>query len=857
MKNINKNAVHAIELSKGSYLAHKSIGDFTMGKMEFTIEISFICNDVSDCLLYAQEQGFQFGIRNGLLYFEQEGVGRITQKEEVVIEPNILYFAAASCKENVLSLYLEGLPIADKIDVKTEAAANDGNYVIGKGLNGYIAELRLRSCGMEDREILKDNGNGLEECESVEFWGDFSTVQYKDKSPNALPLWTNEGMVTCVNVACCTKISANGGFITMAKNSYTSGYTLLFKMFPQIEANNKMYVYSLTTEEDTAFAIGLDSDDNGDKYIFVEHNGEVFSNKSILPIGSWVDVGLCIEEAEARLYVDGIKQLTFAFNGGLNQTRAFIGIEPFQNKVNYDNSFFGYLDYFAEFECVLDEDNIIFYSEEQPYVFDNSIRTLYSFYCGEPIDLKSGNTVLKVGESRALFEKGLNPLSAPIGMDLRVSTKVCDEWGKLSEEEQWATTAMNIVREVYAGSVGLIPAAGNLPIEQVATTQIRLSYESVINEVKKVWKVADGKHEIADLIGASLRKGIGGLAAAVSGAAKTAKKMFSEKAMEILAGILIVGGTALAIGGAAYLIYKACNQDRPENKKGDLKLISICCNHQGEPHLGSIHFHSDADLTLPDTMTYKNPSVDDLSDEMSMDMLIIPRMLTDRKVRAIIRVKNMSKEEYRGRLKVNSNGLFEETATEEDIVLAPSEEMDVDLSLRLRIDEDNSGKYVDEIFQFYYTKSGQDFFMQKCNVAVYMQSKLPIEPWKTEVGTDYDQANKEYPSLVFIKNIIFSSKNRVTDIDDIMNTLFDSNKLRYNYNEKFTSDYNMFKLIKFNNVIKDNNSVEVNCVDCANIVSLIAAEIGKKMKLKMICGYNDFDKGFDLNPIIPMGYGET
>ena len=306
MKNINKNAVQAISLDGKVYLAHKSVENFSLGAGDFTVEVLFICNSITDCCFYTQEQGFEFGIKGRCLYFELEGVGSIKQSEEIALETDALYFAAVSCKDGALSLYFEGFPVAGITEVKSVSAENTGNYFIGKGLDGYIVELRLRSCGMTDQEILQDCGMGLRDCDSIEFWTDFTAVQYKDKSSNALPLWTNEGIVVGVNASSCTQLASNGGFATITKQSYTSGYTLLFKIFPRLENNNIMYIYSVVSSEgQTVFSVGLQSDDGGYKHIFVEHNGASYLGESTLPLAQWVDVALRIESTEARVYIDG------------------------------------------------------------------------------------------------------------------------------------------------------------------------------------------------------------------------------------------------------------------------------------------------------------------------------------------------------------------------------------------------------------------------------------------------------------------------------------------------------------------------------------------------------------------------
>ena len=130
MKNVSKNAVQAISLDGKMYLAHKSIENFSLGAGDFTIEVLFICNSITDCCFYAQEQGFEFGIKDGCLYFDLEGVGSIKQNEEISLETDALYFAAVSCKDGALSLYFEGFPVAEIAEVKPAGVENTGNFIM-------------------------------------------------------------------------------------------------------------------------------------------------------------------------------------------------------------------------------------------------------------------------------------------------------------------------------------------------------------------------------------------------------------------------------------------------------------------------------------------------------------------------------------------------------------------------------------------------------------------------------------------------------------------------------------------------------------------------------------------------------
>ena len=856
MKNINKNAVQAISLDGKVYLAHKSVENFSLGAGDFTVEVLFICNSITDCCFYTQEQGFEFGIKGRCLYFELEGVGSIKQSEEIALETDALYFAAVSCKDGALSLYFEGFPVAGITEVKSVSAENTGNYFIGKGLDGYIVELRLRSCGMTDQEILQDCGMGLRDCDSIEFWTDFTAVQYKDKSSNALPLWTNEGIVVGVNASSCTQLASNGGFATITKQSYTSGYTLLFKIFPRLENNNIMYIYSVVSSEgQTVFSVGLQSDDGGYKHIFVEHNGASYLGESTLPLAQWVDVALRIESTEARVYIDGTDEMSFPFSGELTNISAMIGVKPFKKKVSFKNSFDGYLDYFAEFECALEPDKIDFYAEEQPYIFDDSIRTLYAFYCGEPIDLASGGAMYKVGQSKAMFVKNLNDLNAPIGMDFRVPQEVCAEWQELDEYEQWAmTTAMDMVREIYSQSLGYTIPEGIVPIEQAATRRIKQLFEEEIHESKIVWPPEEEEEIIKNYTAEAIMKAVGGIGiavvccAAIAAVAATATAaangaVMGGKAVIAVESVMIISEVCAILVVTLAKIENDSKKKKPKDKNGWVDLISVCCNHNGNPQNGSIHFHSDAALTGPENMVYVNTG------DFSIDMLLVTNAIENLCVNCIL--TNTTNKSVTGvfGLKCQVFNAF----VEQVITILPYGSINVSLYIQLKNKEYNAlAKYLQDGWQFFF----DDVVMCYCTANVYLQKDLPIEPWKAHIGEPYDRNIKEYPSLYFIRKMILVPQNRQeTDsnkigvplngevqnyFNNLLDRLYNSGTLIYNYITKFTNNFCRFQLLRFLETIFYEGIVEVNCTDCANIVSLIAAELGIEMGMNLIFGVKDF-----------------
>lgn len=323
-----------------------------------------------------------------------------------------------------------------------------------------------------------------------------------------------------------------------------------------------------------------------------------------------------------------------------------------------------------------------------------------------------------------------------------------------------------------------------------------------------------------------------------------------------IAAIGIVGG-AIFIGEIVLQIKRKLEEDEtiakkkmPNDDDGDLQLISVCCNHDGNPETGSIHFHSDAELTKPDSMTYIR------DEDFSIDLLLITSKLDN--VIAECKLYNNSKKLISGTFGISS-GCF--SSEKEKFSVAPESYVTVNIKLTL-MDKicHNLAEYRKEMWEF----CNGDIVICTCITNIFLLENLPIAPWETHVGEEYFVNCMTYPPLCFIKNMItdYVESNcyldaKLMDIplrdnikeqfNTLLNRIYEKGRLRYVHNAWFVFKglFDIQTFLKY--ITSDQSEITVNCEDCANIVSLIAAMLSIEMRMNLIVGINSGTLGFDCN----------
>lgn len=879
MKNINRNSMMALCLGEDTCLCHNHIDGFEFdGSSEFSIEIRFVLKSVTNGHFYSDNSTFDLGISNGNLYFDAGAIGRVVQSLDLRIENEVMYYVAVVYNKQSLTLYLNGVEIGKSELSKTlETAIGDANgkpFKIGDGLNTLIPSLRLVVSSLSVEEIKSDFYNGLSDREDVIFWGDFSDVQYRDKSPNNLPLYAEGGYnANCRNICSCVRFDGNGGFVDSENNYFDAAYSVLCKFYPDYCTTHKMHLFSLvsTSEQKTLFSVVVDSEDSA-KYICIQASDKR-TDKVFIPDDMWIDVAVTVENSEVKLFVDGEFKTSLNASFAKTQCQLLIGVSPEYRKYGFKDAFVGYLGYTAVFDVALSSDETAIYAENQPYMFEHGLIANYIFTGNDIIDVTTGNRILTLGCSKSVYEPALNPVSAEIGIDLRIPTEICAEWNALSSYEKWqVSTAMDCVRNVYGQCYG-IPMDTAIPIEQTALPQIRRRYADILGvmdgyESQDINVVAE---EIASL--ATATAGVGSVAV-VSG--KTSADGTFLSAASTLAALFAAIGVVLMPFLTDTVIESISDDenDKPSNDKASLKVISLCGNHNGDPTLGSIHFHSDVNLEQPKSIVYTSNG-----SQIEFELYLIAPQLTENQCFCIFTIHNTSDKDFVGDLKFAKSIVFEDNEVK-GITIPAHSETPVNAYLILKDFSDTLNNKIIILQETNIEISANGQYLHTCKGRVFISNVTPVLPWRLFKADDvssesYDCNFVGYPSLKFAETLLnhssvfnesngsFTMSNQQRAVVDMcMNNYFDR-ALIYDVDEgesRYTGDYQEFNLISFlTNYFQDNRNNEriyyndkmiVNCSDCACLLNLIMGIIGVNASMTILTAPG----GFRCNQIIPIGY---
>lgn len=879
MKNINRNSMMALCLGEDTCLCHNHIDGFEFdGSSEFSIEIRFVLKSVTNGHFYSDNSTFDLGISNGNLYFDAGAIGRVVQSLDLRIENEVMYYVAVVYNKQSLTLYLNGVEIGKSELSKTlETAIGDANgkpFKIGDGLNTLIPSLRLVVSSLSVEEIKSDFYNGLSDREDVIFWGDFSDVQYRDKSPNNLPLYAEGGYnANCRNICSCVRFDGNGGFVDSENNYFDAAYSVLCKLYPDYCTTHKMHLFSLvsTSEQKTLFSVVVDSEDSA-KYICIQASDKR-TDKVFIPDDMWIDVAVTVENSEVKLFVDGEFKTSLNASFAKTQCQLLIGVSPEYRKYGFKDAFVGYLGYTAVFDVALSSDETAIYAENQPYMFEHGLIANYIFTGNDIIDVTTGNRILTLGCSKSVYEPALNPVSAEIGIDLRIPTEICAEWNALSSYEKWqVSTAMDCVRNVYGQCYG-IPMDTAIPIEQTALPQIRRRYADILEvmdgyESQDINVVAE---EIASL--ATATAGVGSVAV-VSGKASADGTFLS--AASTLAALFAAIGVVLMPFLTDTVIESISDDenDKPSNDKASLKVISLCGNHNGDPTLGSIHFHSDVNLEQPKSMVYTSNG-----SQIEFELYLIAPKLTENQCLCIFTIHNTSDKDFVGDLKFAKSIVFEDNEVK-GITIPANSETTVKAYLILK---DISDTLNDEIIILQETNieiSANGQYLHTCKGRVFISNVTPVLPWRLFKADDvssesYDCNFVGYPSLKFVETLLnHSSVSKESNgnfamsdpqknaVKNHMDNYF-NNVLIYDIvagASRYTNNYQNFHLKNFliNSFRVDhtdiwiyaNGKMIVNCSDCACLLNYIMGIEGVNARMTILTT----PSGFRCNQIIPIGF---
>lgn len=419
MKNyVNKNSVRVLKTTKKDCFCHPAIPGFVIGKQQpFTIQLGLLLTNDTDAVLYAQVDGFSIEVINRRLKFSMKGFCELEAPEEHKLSPQRAYDIAIRHRNNILTMFLDGKPIAEK-KVGRKAATGKGHYMIGKQFTGGFTSVRVLSKALPDDEILKQTGYQPLPDNDCVFQTDCSTIQYKDISKNKLGIWTESTGACCDVMTKCAVLDGNGCYLCNVAASERTTETVLIKLWPNPELRRQT-IYTALNADGICYSLDLISQPNYSFQLCLNGCGkEILLPQKLLP-QLWQDIALVFYGDYVRIYLDGVFQAKYSFTYRHNRTSIVVGAENQTHEASFEKGYSGYLAYAAEFSRTLTAGEISAFFKEAPYEFEPTLSAYLKLDQAEAMELISGSPVTVKGSADFQFIDGTTPFETTLWFPTR------------------------------------------------------------------------------------------------------------------------------------------------------------------------------------------------------------------------------------------------------------------------------------------------------------------------------------------------------------------------------------------------------------------------------------------------------
>lgn len=466
MNNINKNSYYALKLDHNSYAAIESFSDFSLcGGNPFTLVLLFypLDNDGNFCLM-KQEGAFEVGYRDGQFYYSAEGM------EDIVAQgiPPVLNrwnSIAITYDGATRAVYYEGLDFFREERV-TEFCTNGNKLVIGDGFDGYIRKACCFSGAMEWNELsnVLYGMDKEEDRKQAVFYLDFTGQTPEDYGKNNVEIQLS-GRAREVNVVKTLQFENNGYLQSIEPENgaygkiFGSEYTIWTKIYANLSGKSESVLFNNGGYgNQNGITLGLANTTTGARPFFDCQGTRITADQDI-PYDQWTDVAAVINGTEVSLYADGTKIGT----GGISALPEYTPYvlltlgNALQNGRPCSNTYFdGYMDSFAVFHYALSAEKLTSFVETPPFIFNDGIEMMYTFYNGSSLENVSSATYTLSNASIAMQEG----TESAVGFDIPAYV---DETENIVWEEfdLWET---NFIGKLITGYVeaqtGLKPTSG-------------------------------------------------------------------------------------------------------------------------------------------------------------------------------------------------------------------------------------------------------------------------------------------------------------------------------------------------------------------------------------------------------------
>ena len=853
--NQNRNSVRVLRTTSVGYLAHKNISNLSIGTGgDFTIQLWVVKGQNIDGILYGQEGGFTIQLMDGRIIFSMDGFASLSSEPEWALGPHGQDYIALRYHQGVLTLFVGGIPAAEK-KVLTTTSACTGDFFIGKQFTGGFSLIRVSSIARSDAEILSGNAVLPGVDNSCVFQSDCSTIQYKDVSGNHLPMWAVGEGAGCGIYTACTVFSGSGQVRCTPLEALPATHTLLLKIWPQdkqerqqvyaaMEGNRTLYALELIPQEGHTFQLALSSD-AGEQAVM---------SKALLP-ELWQDIAAVFDSGKVSLYLDGQLdgQFPFAFSG--RRSDILVGAEYESGKPIYTKGFCGYVSYSAEFGRVLTPEEIALYADDPPFLFEDGLVSILPLDWPNEVESIGATPLSIVGTAAFNMVADITPQNGEIGVSMRLPVEISPEWDTLSPEEKWTFNLLNQLitenmRILYGYPPGKQTDMDPVPVTQGNPSLVKRHHGHLYGQLSRspspcpspaqtkeygIELSVQGSNKVFSAFGGA-QGGAATATAAAGGGAAAATQSHIGIALGTAVGIAVLAGTAVSIASA--------ERERPQ-RQGALQITGICWDHQGDPSTGSLHYHKGGE-NLPASM-FDVPA----GGRLDTLCVLVPSKLTQPKVDVTLHYSGEGTQAKSGTLRafdLTAGGLLGNQSANYHI--SPGQT----LTVSLPFDKDKlprGGVYQrTNIWQF---RDGETPLIN-CTCTIYLLPALPVKPWVTAVGSDYSPAEAAYLRTEFI-DFFLPEAEQPSDFAQWATRKLNSSGFTYDILGGGDCHYcdfgnNYLLLTKFLDDTRKPDAV-LNCADCAHIVSTACAMAGQT--LAMVRFFAGGAQGFPCNRIIAIG----
>lgn len=419
----NEKGYCVCELQNGGSFEVTRIDESRLKGEGFSFDIWFYptAEKASYCL-FSNKKGVKVGFEGGRFYFSPNK----NESEKVTFVNNTLSFTVPLCKWSHLFItydgervnaYLQGYLI-ESVAISSEVLFSSTSYSIGSGFEGFIRSVRIYNKAVLEKDFyLYIQQSGYEEesmPDLVSFIGgvcEESGAKWKDlcNSLHSVSLKGSCSVGRVMNTAQFSE-SSRSCFDKESLGSNAGGFesgefSLYARFCIQPGGGAKQVLFSncfSSADKEVAVVVSRKSGSE-DRFLLEANVGEsIYSGVQEIGEGEWTDVAVTYDSRKLRIFVNGeIDGDGMTISGFKKPERGSIELGGRKGGFSEASSdrFHGCLEEVAVFDKALPANDIYYYHEHPPFLYEQNLRALYCFrvafymvrelVCGSPLSLSA------------------------------------------------------------------------------------------------------------------------------------------------------------------------------------------------------------------------------------------------------------------------------------------------------------------------------------------------------------------------------------------------------------------------------------------------------------------------------------